>query len=119
MRSEDQMLRDVVRWAKDAEIVYPCLALLYHIPNEGRRTPREGRRAKLEGLKPGVPDLHLPVAAGDFHGLWIELKTPAGKLTDHQQRWIGMLAEYGHATRICRSFHEARTAIENYLDKGV
>lgn len=53
---------------------HPELQLLYHVPNEGKRTWRTGARLKSEGLKPGVPDLCLPVARGKYHGLYVELK---------------------------------------------
>ena len=33
-----------------------------------------GGRLRAEGLKSGVPDLCLPSAHGEYHGLYIEMK---------------------------------------------
>ena len=115
MRHEDQMLRAVIRWARKLSVVVPDLALLYHTPNEGKRSAREGARAKAEGLSPGIPDLHLPVARNGFHGLWIELKTKVGKVSENQRRWLHALTEQGHYATVCRSELETRRTIESYL----
>lgn len=60
------------RWAAFMQGQYPELALMYHIPNEGKRSRSAGARMKQEGLKPGVPDVCLPVPRGPYHGLYGE-----------------------------------------------
>ena len=74
---EQQLL---FRWARFYVSKYPELALLYHIPNGGSRRKSEAGRFKAEGVKAGVPDLFLPAARENFHGLYIEifLSTPSG-----------------------------------------
>ena len=54
------------------------LELLYHIPNEGKRSGRAGAALLRQGLKRGVPDICLPVARGGYHALYIELKRRSG-----------------------------------------
>lgn len=94
---------------------YPELALLYHIPNGGRRDRAEAARLKAEGVKAGVPDLCLPVARGGWHGLYIELKVPGNRPTQNQREWLEQLRGQGYAAVVCYGFDEARRAIEEYL----
>ena len=54
----------VMEWAEYQTGRYPELKLLYHIPNEGKRSVVNGANLKKAGLKKGVPDLCLPVARG-------------------------------------------------------
>lgn len=60
------------QWAEFAAVRYPELELMYHVPNEGKRSVRTGSRLKKAGLKSGVPDIVLPVARGRYIGLYIE-----------------------------------------------
>lgn len=53
-------------WAAMKRGKYPELDLLFHIPNGGSRGKAEAARFKAEGVKPGVPDLFLPVARGNI-----------------------------------------------------
>jgi len=48
------------RWASFMENKYPKLRLMYHVPNEGKRSKRAGFKLKQAGLKSGVPDIVLP-----------------------------------------------------------
>jgi len=70
---------------------------------------------KCEGVKPGVPDLFLPVARGGFFGLYIEMKWGKNKTTDLQNKWLTELANQGYYCVVCRGFTEAREEIEKYI----
>ena len=41
------------QWAEFAAVRYPELELMYHVPNEGKRSVRTGSRLKKAGLKSG------------------------------------------------------------------
>ena len=69
--SESVEQQALFRWANFMSGQYPALLLMYHIPNEGKRSRSTGARMKAEGLKPGVPDICLPVPVGQYHGLYI------------------------------------------------
>lgn len=86
-------------WAKRTESILPELALLYHVPNEGKRT--NGGILKAAGLKSGVPDICLPVANNGFHGLYIELKFGKNKPTKAQEEYMAMLKTQGYKTAVC------------------
>ena len=113
--SESEEQQVVMQWAAMREGQYPELALFHHIPNGGSR--REGERAKLaaEGVKPGVPDLHLPVARGKWHGLWIEMKAKDGTPSREQLRWIAMLAAQDNKAVVCYGADQAIREIVEYM----
>ena len=64
-RSETTEQIALFNWAKRTESILPELALMYHVPNEGKRS--NGGILKAAGLKSGVPDICLPVANNGFH----------------------------------------------------
>lgn len=113
--TEDEEQAFIVSWAKVNEGQYPELKLLYHIPNEGKRSGREGARMKRLGLRRGVPDLCLPVARGKYHGLYIELKAQDGRASQEQNEFIADLILQGYFARICYGADEATELIKLYL----
>ena len=93
----------------------PELSLLYAIPNGGKRNVVTAVRLKKEGVKPGVPDLCLPIARNGYHGLYIEMKAGKNKATKTQKWWHEQLREQGHAVVVAYGAGEAIEAIEQYL----
>lgn len=77
--SEEQIC--LFRWAQWACGKYPELKLLFHVPNEGKRSVYTGARMRSEGLRAGVPDICLPVAKKRYHGLFVEMKVGKNKPT--------------------------------------
>lgn len=111
--AEQQLL---FQWARMQSGKYPELTLLYHIPNEGKRSHKTGARMKAEGLKTGVPDICLPVARGGHHGLYIELKrVKNSRVTQDQLDWIEALIAQGYVAAVCRGCDEAIELITRYL----
>lgn len=94
----------------------PALGLLYAVPNGGHRTAATAARLRAEGVLRGIPDLHLPVARRDFHGLWIEMKVKGGRVSPHQQDYIDRLRQEGHKVAICFSQEAAWETLCWYLD---
>lgn len=105
-------------WA--AESGYPELRWLFHVANGGFRNKIEGARLKAQGVKPGVPDLCLPVRRGTVPGLYIELKRPdgKGKTSEEQDEWLTWLESQGYAIAVCYGFEMARNRIIQYLEEG-
>ena len=113
--TERQQQQRVVKWAKEHEAEYPELKLLYHVPNERRCTPQQGRQLKLMGVRSGVPDLCLPVARAGFHGLFIEMKTQGGRVSENQNFWIENLTAQGYECHVCYSWVDAVEVLQAYL----
>lgn len=114
--SESVEQQVLFRWARMQSGKWPELELLYHIPNEGKRSYKTAARMKAEGLKGGVPDICLPVARGGHHGLYIELKrVKNSRVTEEQLMWLENLARQGYVAAVCRGADEAIEVITRYL----
>ena len=113
--TEHDIQVDLIRWADANTPRYPELAMLYAIPNGGRRSIGQAVKLKAEGVKPGVLDLHLPVARGGYHGCWIEMKKPGGTTSPAQAHWMHALALHGHKVALCTSSEAAQQVLLDYL----
>ena len=114
--TESQEQQRLFQWARMQSGKHPELGLMYHIPNEGKRSRITGRRMVAEGLKKGVPDICLPVARGGNHGLYIELKrTKDWKITKEQEEWMRDLMGQGYEVALCIGWEMAADVIQNYL----
>ncbi len=96
---------------------YPELKLLFHVPNGGYRSTTTAGRMKAEGVKPGVPDLCLPVARQGYHGLFIEMKAGRNKPTAYQMQWLENLSNQGYLAVVCHGWEEATKILTDYLDE--
>lgn len=105
-------------WAQMVSGRYPELRLLFHIPNGGGRSKAEAGRFKMEGVKAGVPDLFLPVARGQWHGLFIEMKRRAGgRVSPEQKAWIDELRAQGYQAIVACGWEEASEMLLDYLER--
>lgn len=108
--------KTLFQWARLAARTHPELNLLLAVPNGGSRDPREARHLKEQGVKPGVPDLVLPVPRGGFAALWIELKRrKGGRVSEEQRAWIHALNRAGNRAVVCAGWDAAREEILCYL----
>ena len=103
-------------WAEKLEYKYPELGLMFAIPNGGHRHKSVAARLKDEGVRAGVPDIFLPAAHCNWHGLFIELKYGRNKPTRLQQNWLDALTEAGYLAVVCWGWEEAAALIESYLE---
>lgn len=116
--SEHQHQVNVIRWSMINRDKYPDLKLLHAVPNGGRRDPVEAKHLKEEGVKPGVPDLDLPVPRGKYNGLRIEMKTETGCASPDQKWWINELIKQGYFCEVCHGWESAVKVIERYMNLG-
>ncbi|CAB4159353.1 VRR-NUC domain containing protein [uncultured Caudovirales phage] len=116
MRSlESQHQQALVRWCR----LHPAAKLIYAIPNGGGRSKAQAGILKAEGVLAGVPDLHLPVARGRCHSLYIEMKAGDGRLSPDQAKLIAELQAQGHAIVVAWDWGIAKAWVERYLDGQV
>lgn len=114
--TESEEQQAVMEWAEAASGKWPELRLLYHVPNEGQRSMATGGRLRAEGLKSGVPDICLPSAHGQYHGLYIEMKRrQGGRTSPEQKEWLAALEAEGYQTALCRGADAAIEIITDYL----
>ena len=116
--SESAQQKALFEWAAYNRGRHPALAMLYAIPNGGRRDAITGARLKAEGVKAGVPDIALPVPNRGYHGLYIELKVPEkskARVSAAQKDWIENLRACGNAAHVCYGWEQARDVILDYL----
>lgn len=118
--TELQHQQTVIKWSQQPLIrgEWPELKLLYHVPNERNCTPAQGEQLKRAGVKRGVPDLCLPIPKGDYHGLYIEMKTEVGKTSPDQDWWIEQLKMQGYYVGVCHGWRSAIKIIEWYMKLG-
>lgn len=114
-QDEHQAQAALFRWAELQRRRLPELNLLFAIPNGGFRNKATAGRLKAEGVKAGVPDICLPVARGEFHGLFIEMKAGRNKPTQSQVAWHYHLSQQGYRVAVCYGFEPAIELIEGYL----
>lgn len=118
MASEAQHQAAVIKWTQQPEIrqQWPELKLLYHIKNETKEGAAQVAVDRSMGVKKGVPDLHLPVARGRYHGLYIEMKTETGHTTGDQEWWGEQLHIQGYACMVCHGWEAAVAALQWYMN---
>lgn len=106
-------------WIRYAARKYPELELCFHIPNGGSRNSREAKNLKAQGVKPGIPDICLPVARKGYHGLYIEMKRrKGGRISEDQGTVLGLLREQGYCAWVCKGANDAIELITEYLSDG-
>ena len=114
--TEHQEQCALFEWAAWQEGIWPELRLLHAIPNGGKRDIRTAAMLKAEGVKPGVPDIFLPVSRGGKHGLYIELKRrKGGVISKAQEAWIRALTNQGYMCAVCHGAEAAKDEIMAYM----
>lgn len=103
--------RQLIQWCRTR----PELQFIFHIPNESVGGQGWLIRNRQMGVKRGVPDLMLPIPAGPYHGLFIEMKAKKGRLSRQQKDWIKALNQLGYLAVVAFGWEEAKCEIENYL----
>lgn len=115
--SEHAEQKALFRWIDTEGVqIHSCLALAFAIPNGGKRGKAAAGKLKAEGVRAGVPDLFLPVPRGEYHGLFIEMKTTGGSLSQAQRAWNRALIRQGYLVAVCRGWLRARDCLLTYLE---
>jgi hypothetical protein len=105
----------VVDWARWASGQWPELRYLFAVPNGDKRSAVTASLLVSQGVKPGVPDLILPVARAGYIGLAIEMKRKPNKPSEVQGEWIAALQSFGWLALVCWSAPEAIDALQEYV----
>lgn len=95
---------------------YADLALIYAVPNHGKRSTATGKIETNCGLRAGVPDLCLPVPRRGFGAFYIEMKIKPNKKTENQETWIAALQEAGNLVVVAWNADDAIKILKDYID---
>jgi hypothetical protein len=118
---EHAIQREIIRVARILSIDRAIpggwkLAYLHHVPNGLYLTTPERRKYAVGlGVLPGMPDLLLPCPSGRWCALWLEVKTPKGRVTESQLAVHADLTAMGNLVRVVRSASEAEPILRAYL----
>lgn len=114
---ESQLQQAIITWWSCAHrgLGISDVRMLFAIPNGGARSKITGAILKAEGVRAGVPDLFVCVPRGGFHGLYLELKSPIGRLRPDQVTFMASATSQGYLCEVSRDFSHATKFIENYL----
>jgi VRR-NUC domain. len=104
------------RWIAANQARDPRLKTVFAIPNGGTRSVAEATRLKRGGVRPGVPDICVPIPIAPHASLWIEMKIKPNKLSDEQISFTNLLHSLGHCVRIAWSAQEAISILKRYLN---
>lgn len=113
--TEEEEQKTVISWCRIQESRWPELRLIYHVPNEGKRSKTTAAAEKAMGLRAGVSDLCLPVPRAWFHGLYVEMKALDGKVTKEQEEFLSAVREQGYCCCACWGANAAIWLIERYM----
>lgn len=100
--AESKLQAACVKWFR---LQYPD-TLIFAIPNGGARNAITGAILKREGVIPGVPDLFVAETNKEYAGLFIEMKSEKGRLTESQKEIHKQLYIAGYCVEVCHSFEE-------------
>ena len=114
MRYEESKIQEIVVY--HVRHKYPNV-LLTSSPSAAIRSPAQGARLKRSGHLAGTPDLMLFCPRKGFHALFLELKTPNGKLDrkGNQARFRDLANAEGYKSVVCYGADEAIKVIDEYL----
>lgn len=118
VRAEDNEQRELLILCQMHEGRWPELAMIFHVPNGGKRGKVEGAILRGLGVRPGVPDLVLPAARRGWFGLYIEMKRPdatGASLTPVQREWRSKLLLQGYLSVVCDGAPAAWSVISWYM----
>lgn len=144
-REEAQIQEALIAWSRWIDIdpndksKGKIFKYLMATPMGGKRQLLEAIALKRQGAKAGVSDLFLaypryysnyeidnsPRYGKNFNclvrlwpfyaGLWLELKSKNGKLSEAQEEWLDLMQRVGYSTAVAYSLEEAKQAILDYV----
>ena len=95
---------------------YPkAVGVFYHIPNGGFRKITTARLLKRMGVLPGVSDFFCMQPRGEYSGLYLELKTEEGRLSEDQKTFLFLAQNCGYMALPVWGEVDAKDVIDMWL----
>ena len=93
----------------------PELKYAHASANGGKRNITTAVKLKKSGVLAGIPDIFIPFPCGDYHGLFIEMKSPKGTVSPAQRDALDYLFDKGYRVEVCYSAEYAFNVICDYI----
>lgn len=114
--SEYQIQVAIFLWMDLHRNRYPNLDLSYSTASGVKMPIGLLMKCKRTGIvKKGLPDIVIPVPKGEYHGMYIELKTNEGKASKEQAEYVKRLSELGYKAIVCKGFDQTIKEIQGYF----
>lgn len=113
--SEFQESQALWEWCQLNSSAIPELGLMFHIPNEGKRSAITGARLITIGMVRGVFDYFWGFHYSTFHGVFIEIKTQKGRPTEEQLEFKRKWEKFDYECLICYGWKNAAAFMVNRL----
>jgi len=110
--SEFAIQKEIIKWSNS---ILALRKLVIHIPNEGKRETITGKNLQSIGMIAGVADLFIPIARNGYHGIWIEVKSQKGHLSESQRIFLSRMEQQGYLTATVRSLEQFQDIVNRYL----
>lgn len=112
-KDESEMQKRCVSWFRET---YPKFSkALFSVPNGGTRHKIEAISLKAEGMTAGVSDLILAIPRKHTHGVFIELKTEKGKLSEEQKEFLDLMRSLCYTAVVVRSFEDFKEVVKRQM----
>jgi len=102
-------------WVRIKEKTNEDYRTIFAIPNGGNRDIATAVSLKREGVRAGVWDVFCATPRDGWSGLWIEFKSPGGKLRKEQKDWKLLMETRGYKLVVAFDWEEAKRQTEVYL----
>lgn len=116
-KSEDSLQIKCAEFTKKELLRRNLPQLFHHCPNGGNRSQREAAKLKLMGVLPGVPDIFIPFRAGEYSGLYVELKDHKGRPSAHQVGFMEDAAKEGFLCVVINCLDVYKETVTEYLNQ--
>ncbi len=113
---EDEIQIALFSWLS----LYPDVRRLsFHIPNGGNREIQEAVKLKAMGVTAGVPDIFIAIPRDSYHGLFLELKSDGGVVSDVQRNFLYIAGQEGYCCKVTYGLDAAIETIKDYLGERI
>jgi hypothetical protein len=114
MKNNEHTLQvQCVKWYK---LQYPR-QVIFAIPNGGKRFYSTAMSLKAEGVLAGIPDLMIPTANAEYHGLFIEMKYGRNTTSKEQKQLIEYLRINGYKCEVIKTFEDFVMLVNTYYSQ--
>ncbi len=74
---------------------------------------------KAMGVTAGVPDIFMAIPNHDYHGLFLELKSENGTVSDLQRNFMYVASQQGYYCAVTYGLDDAIETIKHYLGEKI